>query len=114
LDSGIVCIVTFGVEPPDNMLIAIRAPLGGFQELRLTVERNGAQTAYPCQASADFPNEFSCTGPIIPLGSTLRINVLAGPAGTLLASGEFRLTAMALPTVAVGTPPALGTAYPNP
>jgi hypothetical protein len=114
VDSGILCVVTFGLEPPDKMTIAILVPLGGFREIQVHVESNGARTAYDCRAAADSPRNFSCTGPGIPLGSTMRIDVSAGTAGTLIASGDFVLTALAVPTVALGTPPSLGTAYPNP
>jgi hypothetical protein len=114
VSSGIVCVVTFGVEPPDKMLVAILVPLGGFQEIHVDVGYRGTKTAYPCQTSVGFPRNFNCTGPSIPLGSTIRIDVLTGKGVTLLASGEFVLTALALPTVGVVTLPAPGTAYPNP
>jgi len=114
VDSGILCVVTFGMEPPARMTIAILAPLGGLREIQVHVESNGARTAYACHAAADSPRSFSCTGPSLPLGSTMRIEVSAGTAGTVVASGDFVLTALALPTVALGTPPSPGNAYPNP
>jgi hypothetical protein len=114
VSSGIVCVVSFGMQPPDKMLIAILVPLGGFQEIYVDVEYKGTKMAYLCHGSADFPGNFDCTGPSIPLGSTIRVDVLAGKGKTLLASGDFLLTALALPTVTVGTPPSPGTAYPNP
>lgn len=114
VSSGIVCVVTFGTAPPDKMLIAILVPLGGFTEIDVDVGYKGTKTAYPCEASAAFPHNFNCTGPSIPLGSTVRIDVLAGKGETVLASGDFVLTALALPTLLVGGPPPAGTAYPNP
>jgi hypothetical protein len=114
VDSGILCVVTFGMEPPDRMKIAILVPLGGIQEIHVYVESNGARTPYACHAAAASPRSFSCIGPSIPLGSTIRIDVSAGTAGTVVASGDFVLTALALPTVALGTPPSPGNAYPNP
>ena len=114
VNAGIVCVVTFGIEPPDKMLIAILVPLGGFQEIHVDVEYKGTKSAYPCDASAAFPRNFNCTGPSIPLGSTLRIDVLTGKPEIVLASGDFVLTALALPTIGAGTLPAPGTAYPNP
>ena len=114
VDSGILCVVTFGMQPPDMMTIAILAPLGGLQEIQVHVESDGARTAYACHAAVDSPRNFSCTGPSIPLGSTIRIEVSAGTGRTVVASGNFVLTALALPTAASGTPPSPANAYPNP
>ena len=110
---GILCIATFGMMPPDRMLVAVSTPVGGLSDLRLRVSYQGSVTAFPCTPSGDFPNSFDCTGPQIPLGSTIRIDVLTEGVDTVLASGEFFLAGFAVPTMELETPPP-GTAYPNP
>lgn len=110
---GIICVVTFGVEPPSQMLVAIHVALGGFKELRTEIVYNGTRTDYTCRSSAEFPGNFYCTGPQIPLGSRIRVDVFTAGTKIILASGEFTVTALAMPTVPVGTLPPPGTAYPN-
>jgi hypothetical protein len=110
---GIICVVTFGIQPPDKMLVAIHVALGGLKEIRTEIEYNGARTEYPCSSSPEFPGNFYCTGPQIPLGSRIRINVFTPATKATLASGEFTVTALAMPTVPLGTLPPPGTAYPN-
>jgi len=96
------------------MLIAIRLALGGLDEVEAVVESNGQKRTYVCHASAELPRDFYCTGPQIPLGSRVRIEIFTPPSKTTLASGDFVLTAFALPTVPIGGLEAAGTAYPNP
>jgi hypothetical protein len=110
----VLCIITFGIEPPDQMLIGVLLPLGGLEDIRVDVEYDGNTTAYTCRPSAEFQRTFYCTGPQIPLGSTVRIQISIGNRMVPVASGEFVLTAFALPTVSVGVPPVVATAYPNP
>ncbi len=78
------------------------------------VEYNGSVSAYTCRPSAEFQRTFYCIGPAIPLGSTVRILISTGAREIPVASGEFVLTAFALPTVSVGELPVVATAYPNP
>ena len=111
--SGILCIATFGIMPQDQMLVEVTAPVGGFSSIQLRVTHLGVTSVFPCVASADFPNSFNCTGPQIPLGSSIRIEVLAAGAKAVLASGDFFLAGFGIPTVQLETPPPLGTAYPN-
>lgn len=113
-NSGIICLVTFGVEPPNEMLVAIHVALGGFKEIRTEIVYDGSRADYPCRSSAEFPGNFHCTGPQVPLGSRIRVEVFTAGTRIILAAGEFTLTAFAMPTVPVGTLPPPGTAYPNP
>jgi hypothetical protein len=112
--SGILCIETFGMMPSDRMLVEVSAPVGGLSDLRLRIAHQGTASVFPCVPSPDFPNSFNCTGSQIPLGSTIRIEVLTSRADTILASGEFFLAGFAVPTVQLETPPPPGTIYPNP
>ena len=99
--------------PQHQMLVEVTAPVGGFSSIQLRVTHLGVTSAFPCVASPDFPNSFNCTGPQIPLGSSIRIEVLAAEADAVVASGDFFLAGFGIPTVQLQTPPPPGTAYPN-
>jgi hypothetical protein len=112
-DPTLVCVVTFGISPPDEMLVAILLPFGGFTNIRMTLEYDGQQVPYSCSSLPGFPERFSCTGPQVPLGSAVRLTIRTGAANTLLARGEFVVAGLALPTVARGgTPLPLESASP--
>jgi hypothetical protein len=129
-DLAVLCLVTFGIEPPDQMLIVLQGSLGLPEELELRVKDGQRELSFSCQPAELSPTTFYCTGPQVSLGSSIGIEVLAVQASTLLARGEFALTGLALPTISVGgvpsptplptsTPrptrtPMPATAYPNP
>jgi hypothetical protein len=112
------------------MLIVLQGSLGFPQELKLRVKHRESQLSFSCQPAELSPTTFYCTGPQVPLGSSIGIEVLAMQTSTLLARGDFVLAGLALPTVSVGgvpspTPlptltarptrtPMPDTAYPNP
>jgi len=110
-DEGqdVLCLVTFGLEPPDQMLIVLLASPGLPPELEAEVTHAGTALPYPCKSTDESPTIIYCTGPQIPLGSSIGIGIYAAAERTLLASGEFVLTAFALPTL-----PADGVELPTP
>jgi hypothetical protein len=126
----VLCLATFGVEPPDQMVIVLLASPGLPEKLEARVTFRGSMSTYPCTFAYGSPAVVSCTGPQAPLGSSLRIQIFVADKQVLLADGEFTLTALVMPTmpengVEVPTPsplmtgrptrtPILGTAYPNP
>lgn len=133
--QDVLCVVTFGLEPPDEMLILLLTVPGLPEELAITVTRSDEKIAFACITTEETPTVVYCTGPQIPLGTTVLIEVFAVEEQVLLASGEFTLSAFALPTVQEGgvelpTPGAIltprgtrtppvgtplpGTGYPNP
>ena len=111
--SGILCVATFGIMPQHQMLIAVTAPVGGLSDIRLRVMHLGSASDFSCVTSPDFPDSFNCTGPQVPLGSTIKIEVLIAGADAVVASGDFFLAGFGIPTVQLEPPPPLGTAYPN-
>jgi hypothetical protein len=111
--SGILCVATFGIMPPDKMLVAVTAPVGGLSDIQLRVTHRGVTSVFACTASEDFPNSFNCTGPQAQLGSTIHIDVMVIGADVVLAGGDFFLSGFAVPTVQLQTPPPPGAAYPT-
>lgn len=132
----VLCVLGFGLEPPDQMLILLLASPGLPAELEARAVWNVDSGLYPCEPTNAAATLLACTGPLIPLGSSVHVEVAAADAGALIASGDFILNALALPTVPAGaelpptdavtitprstrTPaptrtPGPGTPYPNP
>lgn len=100
--QDVLCLVTFGIEPPDEMLIVLLTVPGLPDELETVVIRNDERLSFACVTTAESPSVVYCTGPQVPLGTTVLIEVFALEEQVLLASGEFVLTAFALPTVPAG------------
>lgn len=107
--EDVLCVLTFGIEPPDQMLILMLTVPGLPEELAVSVIRDSDEMAYSCIAPVESPTVVYCTGPQIPLGSTVTIEVFAVEEQMLLATGRFVLTAFAMPTV-----PASGAQLPTP
>jgi hypothetical protein len=126
--QDVLCLLTFGLEPPDEMLILLLTVPGLSEELEIVATRNDEKLLFRCTTTAESPTVVYCTGPQVPLGTTVLIEVFANEEQVLLARGEFTLTALALPTVladgqGLPTPPPLtaratrttgaGTAFPT-
>lgn len=98
----VLCILSFGLEPPDQMVIVLLASPGLPPDLEAHAAWNGDVGSYPCDATNAEGTLFSCRGPLIPLGSTVHIDVAAAASNTVIASGDFALNGIALPTVPAG------------
>jgi len=126
----VLCVLTFGFEPPDRMIIVLLTSSGLPTDLEAVVMRaDEGPATYACMASAADASLLACSGPMVPLGSRVLIEVRSPAAKALLASGEFVLNAFAmstpadglvLPTITLTIPPQAartstpGSAYPNP
>jgi hypothetical protein len=126
----VLCVLSFGLEPPDQMAILLLAAPGLPSELAARAAWNGETGSYPCEATNAEATLLSCKGSLIPLGGSLHIEVATADGKTIIASGDFVLNGLALPTVPGGvelpptdavtiTPrptrtPSAGTLYPNP
>jgi hypothetical protein len=113
--QSVLCLAGFGLEPPDQMLIMLQASSGFPEILEAVVTRGDSEVHYSCESIAAASTISYCAGPQLPLGTSMQIAVYAVEEHTLLASGEFTLNALALPTVQrgiaeVAAPSATGTA----
>lgn len=116
--QDVLCLLTFGLEPPDEMVIIFLAIPGLPEKLEAVVTHNDETLPYSCKFTDATASVLYCTGPQVPLGSRLHIELRSTEPSTLLASGEFVLNALALPTLpsaGVGLPTALtgGAATPT-
>ncbi len=117
-----LCLESFGLSQGD-LLITLFFPAAGDSQFYLKVWQGDSAATYPCIIAAASPSTVYCTGPLINLGTAIKIDLYTETGDTPLAHGEFTLTGLALPTVpsgivltAVPTPPlpVAGAAYPNP
>ena len=112
------------------MVIVLLAAPGLPADLRAQAAWNGETAAYACVATNDSATLLACEGPLIPLGNSVHLDVTSADGDAPIASGDFVLNALALPTLAAAadlpptdaatiTPrptrtPGVGTPYPNP
>lgn len=107
--ADVLCLVTFGLEPPDRMVVVLLGSPGLPPDLEAVVVHERSSVAFPCEFTDVASSVIYCTGPQLPLGSTILIQIYTVAERILLASGEFVLTALALPTPPVGEGVALPT-----
>jgi hypothetical protein len=109
-----LCVVSFGADALNRMVINFKLPRRRFTPFYALVAHAGATTRYECQVVPDVPTSTYCTGPRTPLGDPIDIEVHAASDDRLLAEGSFVVAAIALPTPGsvlviptetVGTPP---------
>jgi hypothetical protein len=98
----VLCILSFGLEPPDQMEIVLLASAGLPSELEARAAWNGEAGSYPCIATNAEATLFSCRGAAIPLGSAVHLDVAVASSNTVIASGDFALNGVALPTLSSG------------
>ncbi len=97
-DSSTLCVVSFGSDDRNNMVINLVTPDSDAPEIYISAGAGDSFNTYACQKVDGFPNNIICTGPRVPLGSALQINVYTLDEKILLAQGTFLVNALALPT----------------
>ena len=119
-----VCLQSFGLGQ-GQLLITFNFPAAGSASFYLKVWSQGVATTYPCTTAETSASIMYCTGPLIDLGTPVKIELYTKAGSMPLAAGEFTVNDLAVPTPPIGveltltaapTPTALGvgTAYPNP
>ena len=93
-----LCVVSFGADSLNRMVINFKLPRRRFPAFYLQVGHAGASTRYECQVLEEVPISAYCTGPRTPLGDPIDIQVYAVQDDRLLASGTLVVAAIALPT----------------
>ncbi|MEP0807295.1 MAG: hypothetical protein HRF47_17570 [Chloroflexota bacterium] len=101
------CVVSFGVDVRDNMLINLLLPDLSFPAFSLVISRGGVEASYVCQRVSYALNTAYCAGPKQPPGEPLTLRLIASKDKTLLAEGNLSIIGLAFPTLGVAyfTPP---------
>ncbi len=132
-DSSGLCIVTFGTDSQNNIIINFQLPNADYPRFYVKASNRGNVNTYPCQIVTAAPTSVYCTGLRTPLGEYLDIEVYTNDEDTLIARGKFVVSALvrttpvnldetpSTPDNLTGTPtfeasstPIPVTGYPNP
>jgi len=103
------CIVSFGIDPDDHMLVNLFVPTSSFPDFYLKIVQNKDEHRYKCQMVDDFPNSFYCLGDKLPPGGTLQFMLVSNEKDLLLAKGELPLIGLAYPTLGIALAPSTPT-----
>ncbi len=93
-----LCLQSFGLSQ-NQLLITFSFPAAGSSEFILKVWQGDSAIVYPCTTTDAAPSTFYCTGPLIDLGTSIKIDLFTKTGTRPLAQGDFTLTDLALPTL---------------
>ena len=97
-EAGGLCVVSFGVNALNQMVINFQLPEGGYPNFYAVVVSREGSTQYACQRVEAASRSVFCSGPRTALGAEINIRVYSQDRDELLAEGGLRVTAFALPT----------------
>jgi hypothetical protein len=113
VNPGALCVVSFGADQNDRMLINFILPFPTHPLFYVQVQHAGMTGEYDCRVVEDFPGSAYCSGPRVPLGEAIVIEVFSARQDALLARGIFVVSAIGLPTpVSVLQTPTIWTTVP--
>ena len=107
-DASDLCIVTFGANNLNLMVINFQLPDADYAAFYIKAANRGTVNLYSCEVSEAVPTSAYCTGVRTPLGETIDIEVYTTAEDALIARGMFLISAIAL-----ATPVSLPTITPN-
>ena len=93
-DSRELCIVTFGANGPDRMVINFQSPAEDYPLFHVKGSNRGVIYEYPCTVAEEVPTSVYCTGPRTPLGEYIEIEVYSVAENSLLAHGKIFVSAV--------------------
>jgi hypothetical protein len=97
-DASNLCVVTFGADNQNQMVIHFQLPKEHYAAFYVKATNRGTTNKYPCEVSQAAPTTIYCTGVRTPLGETIDIEVYTIDNDTLIAHGTFLISAIAVVT----------------
>jgi len=107
-DASGLCIVTFGADDQNLMVIHFQLPNEDYAPFYVKATNRGTTNMYSCETAKATPTVVYCSGVRTPLGETIDIEVYAIATDKLIARGKFLISA-----IAVVTPISLPTETPS-
>jgi len=98
------CVVSFGIDEDNNMLVNILLPGLSFPDFYLNIIRGEITIPYECQRIVAAPNSANCIGENLPPGELLHLMLLSTENDSLLADGNLSIIGLAFPTVGFAPP----------
>src|SRR5262249_437652 len=84
------CIVSFSLDPENQMLVNILIP-SGYADFYLMISNDSEENKYECQKLQDFPNNVSCMGKQLYPGPQLHFALISTLTGQTFAKGDFAI-----------------------
>jgi hypothetical protein len=106
VDHSTLCIVSFGIDINNRMLVNFVKPDPSFPNFYLKIQHADITGTYECQTVKDTPTSIYCSGDRTPLGDPVNIEVYSSDKDQLIARGTFLIAAFALPTQIIVSPTA--------
>lgn len=98
------CVVSFGTDADDNMLVNFLLPDLTFPNFYLKITRSQGESLYDCQRIKQAVNNAYCTGEKVPPGEPLHLQLISTKDETLLAEGDLSIIGLAYPTLEIAIP----------
>ena len=123
VDARNLCIVTFGTDNTDRMVINFQLPNANYPAFYVKGFNKGTENTYECRAAEALPTSVYCTGVRTPLGEAIDIEVYTTDGDQLMARGTFIISAIMVLTTPIDlitmpegkiVTPTPNVAYPNP
>jgi hypothetical protein len=93
-----LCVVTFGADNQNLMVIHFQLPDEDYAKFYVKATNRGTTNVYSCETAKPTPTIVYCTGVRTPLGETIDIEVYTTNGDILIARGTFLVSAIALAT----------------
>jgi hypothetical protein len=97
------CVVSFGLDADNNMLVNFLLPDHFYPDFYLQVMRGDVTVSYECQRIAAAPNNAYCIGEKLPPGESLRLMLISSADDIILAEGILSIIGLAFPTLEITT-----------
>jgi len=91
------CIVSFGFDSDENMLVNLLMP-PSYPEFYLKITQKQSETRYECQRVKNFSTDFYCVGVQMPPGEPLQFMIISSKDDTILAEGNLSIIGLVYPT----------------
>ena len=98
------CVVSFGVDADNNMLVNFLLPDLSFPDFYLQIVRGDISISYQCQRITGTLNNAYCIGEKLPPGETLQLILISRKNDEILAQGSLSILGLAFPTLEIVTP----------
>lgn len=98
------CVVSFGLDVDNNMLVNILLPDLSFPVFYLEIIRGEINVSYSCKRITATPNNAYCIGEKLPPGESLHLMLLSTKDDVLLAQGNLSIIGLAFPTLEIAIP----------
>jgi hypothetical protein len=98
---GELCVLSFGRDLENNMIISLFVPDRDFPGFYMKVKRAAGESIYECQKNEVAPTNVYCIGESIGLQEKMEIDLVSNEDGRLLAVGKLTLHAVLLSPVQI-------------